>query len=600
VLGESVDYYISLSHQFTPHAVDEKQILSSAFLSNNYASAQKRLKRKVQRSMVCSTFLELSFINADRWLANMHSMTDSHCHWVFVIYKYRSLQEKDEIVEYMKQNITHRSSLSEHSIQKMPTYEFVFLPARHEYLIHVGKLCRSLQLPVQPDNRTHDFGSSSSSSSSSSSTSSTGRNGRNSSSLGADLLLEKTCDEIEHAATALSGAKINHIVYPKALMFIFLLPYVEQYRYIWILDGDLNLQGFNAKRFLQIWHCSFIQDPLIVQPVIAENTQTYKYLNQKSWTEHRDRVVAAHTGFVEIQAPVMDTHLFRFYVLSFVLPLVVPAHILGADWGFDQLFCNAAKLYDIFTSNYDTTDTEMELRNFIECKQNLTVASTIQLGAATKVEVAGGRVLATAAGAVTTSTADAPVRVRVPVSVYTQLASVRGANNNNTRRISASGGRPAVGAAEDAGVGGGGEGGDGMHGNRQSRRLSGQSFLRSAGQTFSVSGSSVTITKKQHTPSTSNSAAHEKCNRIFQSVLKESEPMCGLIVQGTPLHHINSKETNQLVGYSLKRAFNMRMLELLEKTFPNVYQSGFEAKSNPLVKRSHLQLVKHMRPGCFV
>lgn len=36
--------------------------------------------------------------------------------------------------------------------------------------------------------------------------------------------------------------------------------------------------------------------------------------------------------------------------MSFVLPLVLPTHILGADWGFDQLFCSVAKLYQAVTS----------------------------------------------------------------------------------------------------------------------------------------------------------------------------------------------------------------------------------------------------------
>ena len=61
-------------------------------------------------------------------------------------------------------------------------------------------------------------------------------------------------------------------------------------------------------------------------------------------------VVAAHTGFIEIQVPLIDAALFRWYLLSFVLPMAVPAHILGADWGFDQLFCRVAKLYDAITA----------------------------------------------------------------------------------------------------------------------------------------------------------------------------------------------------------------------------------------------------------
>jgi hypothetical protein len=39
---------------------------------------------------------------------------------------------------------------------------------------------------------------------------------------------------------------------------------------------------------------------LITQPLIKENTQSYKYLNYKSWYANRD-VLAAETSFIEIQ-----------------------------------------------------------------------------------------------------------------------------------------------------------------------------------------------------------------------------------------------------------------------------------------------------------
>ena len=41
----------------------------------------------------------------------------------------------------------------------------------------------------------------------------------------------------------------------------------------------------------------------------------------------------------------MDAQFFTWFVVSFVVPMILPSHILGADWGFDELFCKAADYY---------------------------------------------------------------------------------------------------------------------------------------------------------------------------------------------------------------------------------------------------------------
>ena len=56
-------------------------------------------------------------------------------------------------------------------------------------------------------------------------------------------------------------------------------------------------------------------------------------------------LVAAETGFIEVQAPIVYAPFFIWFVRYFAVPLLGAAHVLGADWGLDALFCRAARMY---------------------------------------------------------------------------------------------------------------------------------------------------------------------------------------------------------------------------------------------------------------
>eukprot|EP01035_Chromulina_nebulosa_P029807 gene29807-39538_t len=120
----------------------------------------------------------------------------------------------------------------------------------------------------------------------------------------------------------------------------------KAYKSLWMMDGDISLADFDIATFLTIRDCAFEPEhrPLITQALVSEKTQTYKYLNAEKWKDRRN-VMAAYSGFVEIQAPLMDAQFFSWFVVSFVVPMILPSHILGADWGFDELFCKAADYY---------------------------------------------------------------------------------------------------------------------------------------------------------------------------------------------------------------------------------------------------------------
>jgi len=133
----------------------------------------------------------------------------------------------------------------------------------------------------------------------------------------------------------------NGRIYPKILLFILLLPYLSpdgdgasemdmnkgisrdsQHHHVWILDGDISLEGFSLPEFMMVHLCALDGlRPLIAQPLIIESTQTYPYLNSHSWTYHPD-LIASQSGFLEIQAPMIDALFLRWFIHSFVLPMV--------------------------------------------------------------------------------------------------------------------------------------------------------------------------------------------------------------------------------------------------------------------------------------
>lgn len=135
----------------------------------------------------------------------------------------------------------------------------------------------------------------------------------------------------------------NSLVYPKSLLYMYLLDLLPAYERVWLLDSDISTVQFNVKEYLKTTNCAFPERPLVSQPLIAKSTQSYKYLNADEWRDNN--IAATSSDFVEIQAPLMDSVFFVWFLRFFVVPLLLPSHILGADWGFDALFCNAARIF---------------------------------------------------------------------------------------------------------------------------------------------------------------------------------------------------------------------------------------------------------------
>jgi hypothetical protein len=290
------------------------------------------LTRGTESKLLCSTFVELSTTKVvDRVIDNIMK-SSNQCDWLVVVYGSDDQDEQSTTDDfYSKLNKARKNDSQlrrgrpiEHIMTAAVKLEFV-LP-REKLLDSVSALCKTHLTENMEITGLIDI---------------------------CDFSMLKVTDIAVDSpnggagsgqGTAISPSfTYNALISPKSLMLLQFLPYLRRYRSVWLLDGDISLRDFDMRRFLNILRCSFASTPLVSQPLIAENTQTYKYLNSKGWA--KSRALSSTAGFVEIQAPLMDSRFLEWYLLAFVAPMAGASHILGADWGFDRLFCNAASTF---------------------------------------------------------------------------------------------------------------------------------------------------------------------------------------------------------------------------------------------------------------
>ena len=125
----------------------------------------------------------------------------------------------------------------------------------------------------------------------------------------------------------------NDMIYPKPVLFIQLYTLLPYYTYIWLLDSDISFKNFDYNTFYNLLYCTLSPPPLISQPLIYENTQTYKYLNRNTWDKYQNKnkvkYALVESGFIEIQAPVIDTQYFIWYLDTIIKPILWSSHLLG-------------------------------------------------------------------------------------------------------------------------------------------------------------------------------------------------------------------------------------------------------------------------------
>lgn len=252
-----------------------------------------------RKGYLCTTFLKWSSANIEK-LVNNANVSNTFCDWAIIVYnpEKASLQE---MYEYL-------------SIRVDRPFEIIIAPTKLTAYHIYEDLCEDYMKNVN-------------------------------SLYYRDKLLSQnisksTCDFIYDTYPT----PYNHMLYSKSTLWLLLLNIIRKYEYVWLLDDDLSLEEIDFEALAPIHQCAFARPPLVSQPLINVPTQFYKYLYRGSWTDQS--VLASTVGFIEIQAPLMQAEFFEWFLVAFVVPLYPAMHILGADWGIDELFCTAAKQYN--------------------------------------------------------------------------------------------------------------------------------------------------------------------------------------------------------------------------------------------------------------
>uniref|UniRef100_A0A7S3M2X9 Uncharacterized protein n=1 Tax=Spumella elongata TaxID=89044 RepID=A0A7S3M2X9_9STRA len=143
---------------------------------------------------------------------------------------------------------------------------------------------------------------------------------------------------------------------PTSVLYQDILPYLPNYRKVFIMDEDTSLEGFNVQRFLQIWQCSFNNDfrPLIVQPLLAERTQMVPYVHADTWARAKGRVFSSSVGLVEQQVPFFDSTFLEWFIRHVLVHTREVALAQGVDQSLDRTWCRAASFYaaQVMHQNY--------------------------------------------------------------------------------------------------------------------------------------------------------------------------------------------------------------------------------------------------------
>jgi hypothetical protein len=138
----------------------------------------------------------------------------------------------------------------------------------------------------------------------------------------------------------------------KPLLYHRLLPYLQSYEKLWLLDEDISIEGFNFERYFGIWNCAFHQDspaPCITQPLMIG--KELAPFGNNGWKVFNDSIIAVKSAWIEQQAPILDAQFFSWFTLYFISPLYNEILKAKSDVGHDFTWCGAAKLWNSIKSD---------------------------------------------------------------------------------------------------------------------------------------------------------------------------------------------------------------------------------------------------------
>jgi uncharacterized membrane protein YgcG len=169
----------------------------------------------------------------------------------------------------------------------------------------------------------------------------------------------------------------------KPVLLYRLMDYMLSYHRIWLIDEDIQLQGFKFQHFYNLLsstyhppHTNQLLPPLLIQPLIRseKNNHVCEYNLHKSWSNYSSNNNSGSSSsrnqtpefikskFVQLQSPIVDSE-FLYWFLDIILrPMLPTITLLEAYAGVEHIWCGAADTYrklqylNLMQSNHDTSN----------------------------------------------------------------------------------------------------------------------------------------------------------------------------------------------------------------------------------------------------
>lgn len=173
-------------------------------------------------------------------------------------------------------------------------------------------------------------------------------------------VLSKYCKSIPDEVTYSNG-----LIYPKPILYFQLLPHVNNYEQVWLIDEDISLNNIDINKMLTTFDKTFSSSgsknkrPLITQPLLAGDANNNNYFKERlstTWKGLDDEATFAMVDFVEIMAPIFNSQYFHWLVNEVVVDLLPQLYFFRSDNGLDNIWCKSAMEYTKKVLHKTTTE----------------------------------------------------------------------------------------------------------------------------------------------------------------------------------------------------------------------------------------------------
>ena len=171
----------------------------------------------------------------------------------------------------------------------------------------------------------------------------------------------------------------------KPVLLYRLMDYMLSYHRIWLIDEDIQLQGFNFQHFYNLLSNTYhppnnnqLLPPLLIQPLIRseKNNHVCEYNLHKSWSNYssssRNQTPEfIKSKFVQLQSPIVDSEFLYWFLDVILRPMLPTITLLEAHAGVEHIWCGAADTYrklqyfNLMQSNHDSSRSSKSSRSSI-------------------------------------------------------------------------------------------------------------------------------------------------------------------------------------------------------------------------------------------